>query len=213
MDISLVAKMKKYDEFILYYNEGDERKVYKGKSLLFYSLSNNDIESRFLITNFLLSKGAEVNVTNEYGENLLHILLSRTNHNIKQTEELCKKLVDGGVNINQLDKKGRVPLQYLINMKYSDEELEPLYQIWFEQNSILVNYKNAWGKTPLEIAEQMPYRARLLERMKKYEWIDPPDKVTQYPHVHAYDNDGNLLDSLGNIVDRKSPDGHIRYKN
>ena len=43
--------------------------------------------------------------------------------------------------------------------------------------------------------------------------IDPPDKVTQYPHVHVYDDDGNLLDSLGNIVDRKSPSGHIPYKN
>ena len=42
--------------------------------------------------------------------------------------------------------------------------------------------------------------------------IDPPDKVTKYPHVHAYDSDGNLLDSAGNIVDRKSPDGHIPYK-
>ena len=52
MDISLVAKMKKYDEFISCYNEGDEKKVYKGKSLLFYSLSNNDTESRYLITDF-----------------------------------------------------------------------------------------------------------------------------------------------------------------
>ncbi len=42
--------------------------------------------------------------------------------------------------------------------------------------------------------------------------IDPPDKVTNYPHVHAYDSSGNLLDSAGNIVDRKSPDGHIPYK-
>ena len=42
--------------------------------------------------------------------------------------------------------------------------------------------------------------------------IDPPDKVTNYPHVHAYDSDGNLLDSAGNIVDRKSPDGHMPYK-
>ena len=42
--------------------------------------------------------------------------------------------------------------------------------------------------------------------------IDPPDKVTNYPRVHAYDSDGNLLDSAGNIVDRKSPDGHIPYK-
>ena len=37
MDISLVAKMKKYDEFISCYNEGDEKKVYKGKSCLLYT--------------------------------------------------------------------------------------------------------------------------------------------------------------------------------
>ena len=66
MDISLVAKMKKYDEFISCYNEGDEKKVYKGKSLLFYSLSNNDTESRYLITDFLLNKGAEVKNKAQY---------------------------------------------------------------------------------------------------------------------------------------------------
>ena len=43
--------------------------------------------------------------------------------------------------------------------------------------------------------------------------IDPPDAKTPYPHVHIYDSEGNLLDILGNIVDRKSPDGHIPYKN
>ena len=122
MDISLVAKMKKYDEFISCYNEGDEKKLYKGKSLLFYSLSNNDAESRYLITDFLLNKGAETNVINECGENLLHILLSRTNHNIKQTAELCQRLIKNGVDINQLDKKDRLPLQYVVNMKYTDEE-------------------------------------------------------------------------------------------
>jgi len=42
--------------------------------------------------------------------------------------------------------------------------------------------------------------------------IDPPDKITQYPHVHIYDSDGNLLNIAGNIVDRKSPAGHIPYK-
>ena len=96
MDISLVAKMKKYDEFISCYNEGDEKKVYKGKSLLFYSLSNNDTESRYLITDFLLNKGVEVNVINECGENLLHILLSRTKHNIKTDSRVVTKNYDKG---------------------------------------------------------------------------------------------------------------------
>ena len=39
--------------------------------------------------------------------------------------------------------------------------------------------------------------------------IDPPDKVTNYDHVHLYDETGNPLDVNLNIVDRKSPDAHI----
>ena len=42
--------------------------------------------------------------------------------------------------------------------------------------------------------------------------IDPPDKMTKCPHIHAYDNNGNLLDRFGNIVDRTSPAGHLPYK-
>ena len=169
MDVSFVAKLKTYDDFIACYNEGDEKKLYDGESLLFYSISNNNVESGYLITDFLLNAGTEVNGINEYGENLLHILLSRVNHNIEQTTEMCRRLIDKGVDINQLDKRGRVPLQYLINMKYTDEELEPLYQIWFAQKNILVNHKNVWGKSPLELAALLPYRASLLGRLKKYE--------------------------------------------
>lgn len=169
MDISLIAKIKKFEDFMDCYKEGDEARKFKGKSLLFYAISNNDTESRYLITNFLIEKGAEVNETNECGENLLHILLSRTNHDLSQTEKICKRLIDGGININQLDEKKRVPLQYLINMKYTDEELEPLYQIWLAQKSLLVNCKNEWGKTPIEIAAEMPYRSSILERLRRYE--------------------------------------------
>ena len=60
----------------------------------------------------------------------------------KTDSRVVQKLIDR-VNINQLDEKERIPLQYLINLKYTDEELEPLYSIWFAQNSILVNHKNA----------------------------------------------------------------------
>ena len=43
--------------------------------------------------------------------------------------------------------------------------------------------------------------------------IDPLDKVTKYDHVHLYDENKNPLDLNGNIVDAKSPDAHIPYKN
>ncbi|WP_019555600.1 hypothetical protein [Propionispira raffinosivorans] len=39
--------------------------------------------------------------------------------------------------------------------------------------------------------------------------IDPPDKVTNYDHVHLYDENGKPLDVNLNIIDRKNPDAHI----
>jgi hypothetical protein len=42
--------------------------------------------------------------------------------------------------------------------------------------------------------------------------LDPPDKATNYNHVHLYDKEGNSLDSNLKRVDYKSPDAHIRYK-
>lgn len=169
MNINLVAKLKNFDDFINCYQEGDENKNYDGKNLLFFALSNNEPENRYLISSFLLDKGVDVNVTNSHGENLLHILLSRVQHNLSQTIELCERLIKDGADINQFDENGRVPFQYLIDMKYNDEELEPLYQIWFSQEKIILNKKNKWGKTPIELVKQVPYRASLLERLKKYE--------------------------------------------
>ena len=43
--------------------------------------------------------------------------------------------------------------------------------------------------------------------------IDSPDNVTSYQHVHILDEFGNPLDIEGNIVSRKSPDGHIPCNN
>lgn len=166
MDISLIAKLKKYDDFAAVYKDGDETKLYNEKNLLFYSLSNNVPEERYRISMFLLDKGADVCGVNECSENLLHILLSRIKHDLPQTVELCRILIERGADINQLDEKGRVPLQYIINMKYMDEELVELYKLWFSHGNVLVTHKNTWGKTPLELMEILPYRKKLLEISK-----------------------------------------------
>lgn len=168
MNINWIAKLKNKKEFFSNYCKDDVSKLFDGKSLLFYSLSNNDMESRYDITNFLLDEGASPNVVNECQETLLHILLSRTTHDLPKTIKICERLIDAGVDINKPDNKNQLALQYLINMKNTDEELEPLYNIWFSQSYVEVNRKNNWGKSPLDIAEMMPYRKSLVERLYKY---------------------------------------------
>ncbi len=43
--------------------------------------------------------------------------------------------------------------------------------------------------------------------------IDPPDKKTNYMHIHIMDENKNPLDINGNIVSPKDPSGHIPYNN
>lgn len=169
MNVYLTAELKTYDDFISVYKEGDEKTEYDGISIMFYALSNNAPESRYAISNFLIDKGADVKGLNSNKENLLHVALSRVSHDIEKTTDICKLLVDRGVDINQLDNRGRVPLQYLMNMKYSDEDLSPLLQLWLSQEKLVLNHKNVWGKTVMELIAMLPYRTNMLERLKAYE--------------------------------------------
>lgn len=162
MNIDLIAKMKDYQTFVDNYNDGDRLELYQGKSLLFYAMSNNDAEARYRIVMFLLDKGADACCLNEENETLLHVLFSRVKQNIKQTTEMCEALLQKGVDINHLDKKNRSAIQYIINMKYTDEELLGLYKVIFSKSKVNVSTKNAWGFSLLELAEKVPYRSELV---------------------------------------------------
>lgn len=167
MNIFLTAKLKKEEEFFKDFTPDMIQNKEEGKNLLSYSLANKDLQARYAISNFLIDSGCDVSVINDEGETLLHILLGQVKNLVPETTEVCKKLIDGGVDINTLDKKKRLALQYIINMKNTDKELAPLYNLWFATGEVCVNIKNNWGTSPLELASSIPYRNDILERMKK----------------------------------------------
>lgn len=74
-----------------------------------------------------------------------------------------------GADVNHLDNKGRSAFQYILNTKYTDDELEPLYDLWFAQESLRLDTPNAWGKTLLQLAQMLPFRQQLVERMQDYQ--------------------------------------------
>ena len=54
-------------------------------------------------------------------------------------------------------------------------------------------------------------RVHIKENGKMRVRIDPPDRITDYTHMHIYDKNGKPLDIHGNNVDVKSPAGHIPW--
>lgn len=168
MNIDLIARTKKKDEFFNFFKEGDQFKRYEGRSLIFFSIGNSDLISRYDISNFLIDKDVDVKCLNTENESVLHVLLGQTKHDVDKTVELCEKFISKGVDINMLDNKNRVAFQYIINMKFSDEQLKPLYDLWFSQPYIELTIPNAWGVTPIDLALELPYRKEVLERMQNY---------------------------------------------
>jgi hypothetical protein len=168
MNIDLIAKLKSYEFFASSYCKGDEQKKYSGISLLYYSLSNNNLEARYKISIFLLNKNIDVSSVNDLNETPLHILLGQVKHNLSETILLCKKLIERKVDINILDKRKRVAFQYVINMGYSDLELTPLYDLWFSQPKFDFLTNNFWNVSPFDLVRKLPFRKNLLLKMQKY---------------------------------------------
>ncbi len=130
------------------------------------AMANQTPQNRYDIVKFLIGEGAELKVTNDESATLFHILFSRPKHIMEQTVELTRILIEAGVDINQLDAKHRVAIQYLISHpKFTDEDFAPLYDVIFQNCTLELNTKNDWGYTPIELARKLPYRAELLRRM------------------------------------------------
>lgn len=158
------------EEFFACYQPGDEARVFTGGSTLLHrAVANHDPETRDCIANFLLDQGADASAVNEEGDSVLHILFSRRAHDLEKTIALCKRLIDSGADVNQLDTNQKSAIQWMCMMGFSDEKLEPLYDIWFSQPQLHLNTKNRWGVTPIEFVRKFPYRKKLLERMEQYD--------------------------------------------
>ena len=167
MDMYASAKTQTLTQFKEVYDKRLLNAVPKtGSPVVFCAMANQTPQNRYDIVRFLIDEGAELKGTNAQGETLFHILFSRPKHSMAQTVELTRSLLDAGVDIDQLDNKSRVAIQYLISHpKFTDEDLAPLYDGIFQGRALEVNVKNDWGYTPIELARKLPYRADLLKRM------------------------------------------------
>ena len=162
MDMYFSAKRQTLAQFMEVYDQQRLHEIHGGSTILFDAMAHQSPQDRYDIVRFLIAQGAELTGTNGENETPFHILFSRPKHNM----ELTKLLIDAGADINQPDAKGRVALQHLISHpKLTDRDMAPLYDLLFTRCRLDLSIKNAWGYTPIELAQKLPYRAELLRRM------------------------------------------------
>lgn len=170
-EILIIAQSGTWHEFLKQYKDKFQKLQKKNEeSLLVSAMANHNAEDRFKIVNFLIDKGYDVNCIGSEGHSLLHILFSRPNQVLEQTVLLSKRLIELNIDLNLQDQRKRTILHFMIEMGFTDEELNPLYDVVFSKDNINLKLMDNWKHTALDFAEIYgSRRKKLLERMIKYD--------------------------------------------
>lgn len=168
MQIDLMAKSRSYEEFEEAFEAGDEDRVVGGVPILLSALANS-VADRTRIARFLLEHGARADGRNNQGQTAFHVLFGQVGHDVPALAGLTEDLLTAGADPAAVDDKRISALQWIINLKASDDELSDLYDVWFAQPGLRFDDANRAGVSPRELAAKLPYRADLLERMERYD--------------------------------------------
>ncbi len=87
-------------------------------------------------------------------------------HNLTRDENLARRLIDRGANINTTDHDGHLPLVDVLAMKYTDDQLKPIYDLWFAQPEPDFTTASRFGLSPLTSANKLPYRSVIRARIE-----------------------------------------------
>lgn len=168
MKIQLAASLKPFSDFREAYKPTDRDATENGTSLLFRGMKNTLIPDRYEIANFLLDQGCAIGGLGSGGASILHVLFGHAKHEIDMDVILTRRLINAGADINALDAERRLPFLEVLNMKYVDEDLQPVYDIWFERSDADFTTESSEGVSPLKLAAKLPYRASVLKQMERY---------------------------------------------
>jgi hypothetical protein len=166
MTIWLVARLKTFDEFVDRFSDDASSGEVETRSLLLGALGNTSPTDRYRIANYLLDRGARGDAIGPDGSGSLSVLLGQVSNDWGEVLSLCRRLIDNGADVNRLDERNRLPIQWIIAAKATDAELAPLYDLWFDQPILDLQTANDRGCSPLDLARKVPYRSELVARME-----------------------------------------------
>ena len=158
------------EEFLQGFREGDRTQYFYDRGLIYYALSNPDMGSCYEISSFLLSKCTEnkencilEKKTRDF-DGPYHTLFQRKNYDVLQTAELCDRLFEAGADPNQAGEKNILPIELMMALPFTEEELHPLYDFWMKLPAVDLKLHTFDGKQPIDFAKKY-------KRKKLATWI------------------------------------------
>lgn len=159
-----------FEEFKNYY-DGNINFVNEriGLNLLQFALVNDkNPNDKIEIIKFLLDEGININFLDlKDKRNALHVFYFNV---LRPTPEyfmeVTKLLVERGVNLNAQDKYGAIPLKYAITLtKLQTRDIRDVYWYLIQYGSDF-RYKDKFGKSCMDYAEEYIWRNDVLEMMR-----------------------------------------------
>ncbi|SIL61173.1 hypothetical protein [Mycobacteroides abscessus] len=133
---SLITESKRgsYEDFLKEYTSTDASFVDGGgRTLLFSSVANRDVEARVAITTRLLDDGADASIAPD-NVNVLHVLFDQRKHDPAYEAPMLRRLIEAGADVNLFSKRSGPPLAVLIQHGPSPESARvPFYDVIFDQ--------------------------------------------------------------------------------
>lgn len=140
-----------------------------GMSWMMDTLSNHDLDARYSSMAWLLDQGARPWTPDSEGRTALHVLFGQVERRIDDDTRISRRLIDLGSDVNAVSSQGGLVFCEVLWMKHTDEELQPIYDLWFEQPGPLDFTTPATnGREPLGMTRPLPHRKSILERLERY---------------------------------------------
>lgn len=160
-----------YDEFKSLFdgnvNQVDE---YTKLNLLETAVVNDiNVNDKKKIIRHLISCGIDINfVDAKFKRNALHSLFFNVMRGTKEYYlEISQILIHAGIDINQTDKFGAIPLKYAITLnKLITDDMKVVYLFLIESGSDY-NYKDNFNKSCLDYANEYDWRNGFVELVKE----------------------------------------------
>lgn len=172
-DVFDAAREGTFEEFKKFYS-GDINQVNNDLdlNLLCMAVTNKkQPDDKLKIIKFLLDEGIDINyTTRKEKRNVLHMFYFCVWRPTTEYENrITDLLIKYGVNINQKDKYGAIPLKYAITLnKLMTTENKEMYRNLLVAGSDY-NLKDSFGKTAIDYAKKYSWRNDFLDIVEAFE--------------------------------------------